>query len=188
MPRSDLTKINKPDFPDRIWRAAWTVVWYLLFKITPIPMHRWRCFLLRLFGADISSTARPYPSARIWAPWNLTMEDGSCLGSESDCYNVAHVILSRNCIVSQKAYLCTASHDIRDPGFPLTGAPIIIGEGAWVASAAFVGPGVTIGDSAVVAACAVVSRSVEPSAIVAGNPADRIGTRTDVALPVASTQ
>lgn len=180
-----LERIAPPDLSDRVRRLAWHIFWLLFFRTSPVSLHAWRCAVLRLWGARIGARVHPYPSARIWAPWKLTMEDGSCLGANSDCYNVAPVTLGRDCVVSQKTYLCTASHDIRDPGFPLTGAPIIVGERAWVAAGAFVGPGVTIGNSAVVAACAVVSRSVEPSAIVAGNPADRIGTRPDLALAVA---
>lgn len=180
-----LERIPPPDLSDRLRRISWQLFWLLFFRMSPVPLHAWRCFVLRLWGAKVGSGVHPYPSARIWAPWNLTMEDGSCLGAQSDCYNVAPVTLGRNCVVSQKAYLCTASHDIRDAGFPLTGAPITVGEGAWVAAAAFIGPGVSIGACAVVAACAVVSRAVEPFAIVAGNPAERIGTRPDLTSTAA---
>lgn len=180
-----LERIEPPDLKDRLRRLTWQMFWLLFFRMSPVPLHAWRRFVLRCWGAKVGSRVHPYPSAKIWAPWNLTMEDGSCLGAQSDCYNVAHVTLGRNCVVSQKAYLCTASHDIRDPGFTLTGAPITVGEGAWVAAAAFVGPGVGIGDRAVVAACAVVSRAVESNSIVAGNPADRIGTRPE-STPMAT--
>ncbi len=169
--------IPPPGLGDRLRRLAWQACWALLYRLSPTPLHGWRRFLLRLWGARVERRAHPYPSARIWAPWNLVMEEGSCLGPESDCYNVAEVRLGKNSIISQKAYLCTASHDIRDPAFPLTGAAILIGAEAWVAAGAFVGPDVSIGERAVAAACAVVSKSVEPAAIVAGNPAKTIGRR-----------
>jgi putative colanic acid biosynthesis acetyltransferase WcaF len=86
-------------------------------------------------------------------------------------------------VVSQKAYLCTASHDVDDPAFPLVGAPITIGSGAWVAAAAFVGPGVTVGEGAVLGACAVVSRDVEPRAIMVGNPAQFVRWRQSGEAP-----
>lgn len=174
-----LSLVPPPDFGDRLRRAAWTLVWSLLFRPSPVPLHGWRRFLLRCFGARVGARAHPYPSARIWAPWNLVMEEGSCLGLESDTYNVAPVHLGRWSIVSQKAYLCTASHDIRNPGFRLTGAPIHIGEHAWVAAASFIGPGVTLGRGAVAGACAVVTRDVPPRAIVAGNPAEIVGETSD---------
>ncbi len=127
--------------------------------------------MLRLFGADIEEGAHPYPSARIWAPWNLTMEEGSCLGDYVRCYSVDRVILEPHATVSQYSYLCTASHDYRVEGMPLITAPITIGRYAWVAADAFIGPGVIVGERAVVGARASVFRNVDPWTVVGGNPA-----------------
>jgi putative colanic acid biosynthesis acetyltransferase WcaF len=166
----------------KLARLAWGAAWLLLYRPTPNPLHGWRCFVLRVFGAQIAKGAHPYPSARIWAPWNLTMASGSCIGPQAEVYNVARVTLGEQAIVSQKSYLCTAGHDIREPDLPLTAAPIVIGNRAWVAASAFVGPGVAIGEGAVVAACAVVIRNVAANAIVGGNPAKVIGDSAIVRL------
>lgn len=178
-----LERIPPPDLRNRLARVAWQIVWMLLYRPTPNLLHGWRCWLLRRFGATIGQRAHPYPAARIWAPWNLVMEADACLGNEADCYNVARVVLRRGCIVSQKAYLCTASHDATDPAFPLTGAPIEIGDHAWVAAAAFVGPGVTLEAGAIVAAQAVVIRDVQAGSVVAGNPARVVSERGRVVPP-----
>jgi putative colanic acid biosynthesis acetyltransferase WcaF len=172
-----LERIRAPGSSDKWRRALWQLAWLLLYRPTPNQLHAWRRFLLRRFGATVEAGAHPYPKARIWAPWNLVMEANSCLGNESDCYNVAPVILRRDCIVSQKAYLCTGSHDLSDADFALNGDRIEIGESAWVAAAAFVGPGVTMGARSVAAAGAVVTRDVEPDRIVGGNPARVIAVR-----------
>src|SRR5207245_1084102 len=137
----------------------------------------WRRFLLRCFGARVGAGARPYPRARVWAPWNLVMDEQSCLANDVDCYCVDRIELGRGAIVSQYAYLCSASHDFRSPDFDLVTAPIRIGEDAWVAARAFIGPGVSIGPRAVVAACSVVVRDVASEAVVAGNPARIVGWR-----------
>ena len=126
---------------------------------------------MQLFGAQISKGAHPYPSARILAPWNLIMEEGSCLGDHVDCYSVDRVILEAYATVSQYSFLCTASHDYTHPNRPIITAPIRIGQRAWVAADAFIGPGVTIGEEAVVGARASVFRNVEPRTVVGGNPA-----------------
>lgn len=170
-----LERMTPPNLRDKLRRALWTLAWLVLYRPTPNQAHVWRRMVLRAFGAKVGAAAHPYPSARIWAPWNLTMEADSCLGNESDCYNVAPVVLRTRAIVSQKAYLCTASHDIGDDAFALTGERIEIGPYAWIAAAAFVGPGVHVGAGAVVAACAVAVKDVPAGAVVAGNPARVVG-------------
>ena len=167
---------NVPRF-DKLRRSIWGVVQRTLYRMSPTPLHAWRRFLLRSFGARIDGTALPYPNARIWAPWNLTMERWSCLADDSDCYTVAPIMLEQYAIVSQYAHLCSATHDFRSPAFELMARPIRIGEYAWVAAGAFVGPGVTVGDGAVVGARACVVKDVKPWTVVAGNPAREIGTR-----------
>lgn len=104
------------------------------------------------------------------------MGEGSCLGDYVDCYAVDQVILEPHATVSQYAFLCTASHDYRFSDMPVISSPIRIGRRAWVAADAFVGPGVTIGEGAVVGARASVFRNVDPWTVVGGNPARMIKT------------
>jgi putative colanic acid biosynthesis acetyltransferase WcaF len=133
--------------------------------------------LLRAFGASIGEAAKPYPSARIWAPWNLVMEDGSCLGPFVDCYCMATITLERNAIVSQYSYLCAGTHGTEGLDLPLVVAPIRIGENAWVAADVFVGPGVSIGDRSVVGARSTVLEDIPAGVIAAGYPARVIRNR-----------
>lgn len=169
--RPVLLRAPQPDVWCKVRRLIWTVVWALLYRWSPVPLHSWRRLLLRAFGAAVGKRAHPYPTSRIWAPWNLTMGDRSCLGPGVDCYSTASVVLRADAVVSQKTYLCTAGHDIREPKFPLVVGAITIEEGAWVAADAFIGPGVTIGQEAVVGARACVFRDVPARAVVGGNPA-----------------
>jgi putative colanic acid biosynthesis acetyltransferase WcaF len=132
---------------------------------------------LRAFGARIGSRVAIYPSATIWAPWDVTIEDGATIGGGATIYNVDRVTIGKFAVVSQGAHLCTASHAHDTAAFELVTAPICLEEDAWVAAEAFVGPGVTISRGAVVAARAVVVRNVDERAIVAGNPARAVGRR-----------
>ena len=163
---------------NRAARALWGAVYTLFFRPTPRPLHAWRCLLLRLFGAKLGKGVRVYASARIWGPWNLSMGDHSILGDHADCYCVDRVDIGAHSIVSQYAFLCTATHDIDTPSFPLVTKPIRIEPQAWVAADAFVGPGVTIGRGAVVGARASVFRDVAPWDVVGGNPAKVLRKRT----------
>ncbi|MBV5329444.1 MAG: putative colanic acid biosynthesis acetyltransferase [Chlorobium sp.] len=162
---------------NKIARAVWHVVWLLFFRPTPRLMHFWRCWLLRLFGAKLGKSLRMYPTARVWAPWNLEMDDHSCLGDYVDCYCVDKIHIGEHSTVSQYGFLCSASRDYTDALMPLVVAPIIIGKRVWVTAGVFVGPGVSIGDGAVVAARSVVVKDVEPWDVVAGNPARVIKKR-----------
>ena len=159
-------------------RALWGLVWVVLFRPTPRPLHGWRVLLLRAFGAKIGLRVRVYQSVRIWAPWNLTMEDDSCLGDDVDCYCVGNIHLEKRAVVSQYCFLCTATHDYFRRQHPLQTAPIRICADAWITAKALIGPGVTVGAGAVVGAGSVVMRDVEPLAVVAGNPARQVKRRT----------
>lgn len=106
------------------------------------------------------------------------MGEYSHLGTDVDCYCVAPVCIGAHAMVSPYSYLCAASRDYTHWHMPLISAPIVIGDGAWVAAVdVFIGLGVTIGEGAVVGARSSVFRSVEPWTVVAGSPARFMKTR-----------
>ena len=162
---------------NKLGRILWSIVWTLLYRPTPRFMHGWRRFLLRVFGARIGQGTFPYPSAKIWAPWNLEMGDHSSLGDQVDCYCVDRIRIGSNTTISKYSFLCTASHDYEDPLMPLITAPITIGNGAWITTDVYVGPGVTVGEGAVVGTRSSVFTDVAPWTVVAGTPARFIKRR-----------
>lgn len=156
----------------------WNAVYWILFRPAIGPLfYKWRIFILRCFGGDVDWSAHIYASAKIWAPWNLIMRQNSCIASFVDCYNVDRIVIGESSVISQKVYLCTASHDITDPFHPLITAPIVVEDQVWIAADAFVGMGVTVGEGAVVGARAAVFKDVAPWTIVGGNPAKFIKKR-----------
>ena len=161
----------------RLIRLAWAVVWNGLGIWTPVLFQGWRRLLLRLFGAKMHSTAKVYPGTKVWYPPNLEMGEHACLGPNVNCYCMASVSLGAYALVSQSAHLCAGTHDIDDPHFQLIAKPIRIGAGAWVAAEAFVGPGVTIGDRAVLGARGVLFRDLPEGQVAAGNPASILRAR-----------
>lgn len=163
---------------NRMFRAVWQIAWLLLAAWTPPPLHGWRRLVLRAFGAQVGRGTRLYGSTRVWFPPNLELGDQVLIGPRVNCYNQGHIRIGARTIVSQGAHLCASSHDIRDPDFQLVLRPIAIGANVWVAAEAFVGPGVTIGDGAVVGARAVLLRDAAPDGVYSGNPAVRIKGRT----------
>ena len=170
---------NRHSLASKLVRVAWTLTWILFFRVTPRGnlFRPWRIALLKLFGANVKWSSNVLPSCRVWLPSNLTMGDYACLSADVDCYTVAPIILGDQATVSQGVKLCTASHDITSKTMELVSAPIVIGANAWVAGWSIVLPGVTVGEGAVVAAGAVVTKDVSPWAVVGGNPAKFIKKR-----------
>lgn len=164
----------------RLFRAAWIVAWALLAAWTPPPLHGWRCFVLRCFGARVGRGVRIYSSASIWYPPHLALEDGAVVGWRTVIYCHAEVRLGRNAVVSQYAHLIAATHDVDAPGFPLVARPIHIGAEAWVAARAIVGPGVTLGTGAVLGAGGIAFSDIPDWAIYVGNPARLLRKRAAV--------
>jgi putative colanic acid biosynthesis acetyltransferase WcaF len=177
MGMNNLTRLDSPSRADKLRRLAWLCVQSTVFRWSPVPMHAFRCSILRCFGARIEAPSNVYPTAVIWAPWNLEMKAGSCLGPRVVCYSVGPITLNAYALVSQGAHLCAATHDYRDPTFPLLVGAIEIGEKAWIAADAFIGPGVHVGALAIVGARAVVVRDVGPADVVVGNPIRVVGKR-----------
>lgn len=143
-----------------------------LFRWSPEKLHAWRAGLLRVFGADIPEPGRVvvFPTARIHFPWRLRLEPRAMIGREVIVYNLAPITLRRGANVSQRCHLCAGTHDYRRWDLPLVAKPIVIGENVWVAADVFVGPGVTIGELAVVGARSVVVRDLPPRMVCVGHP------------------
>ena len=157
-------------------RVLWGVA-LPFFRFSPRPCFGWRRFLLRAFGARVGREVNIYPSARIYLPWNLEIGDWSAVGEWALIYNLGAVRIGERVTISQRVHLCAGTHDYRNPAMPLLKPPIALDDQSWICADAFIGPGVTVGEGAVVGACAVVMKDVEPWKVVAGNPAREVKDR-----------
>lgn len=163
---------------NKLHRLWWRIMCAIFYRPFAGPIFKqWRCFFLRLFGAKIGKKCAISASAKIWAPWNLSVGNVVAIGPRVNIYNPGKVYIKDKVTISQDATLCTASHNISHRDNPLIVSPIHIDSFSWVAADAFVGPGVTIGEGAVVGARAAVFKDVEPWTVVGGNPAKFIKKR-----------
>jgi putative colanic acid biosynthesis acetyltransferase WcaF len=163
---------------NRLSRVLWGIVAALLFHPSPRPMHRWRSFLLRIFGAKVGSGVHVYPGTKIWAPWNLELADECGIAKGAILYSQGRITIGRRAVVSQGAHLVTGTHDYSTAGFPLVTMPIYVGDHAWIAAEAFVHPGVIIGEGCVIGARSVVTRSMPGWTVCSGHPCEPIKTRS----------
>lgn len=160
----------------QIMRVLWGAG-KIVFRAMPRPLYAPRRFLLRCFGATVGKNVNIANSASIYFPWNLEIADWSSIGERAQIYNLGKITIGERSTISQGAHLCAGTHDFSDPATPLQKPPIMISNQAWICADAFVGPGIAVGEGAVVGARAVVMKDVEPWAVVAGNPARFIKTR-----------
>jgi putative colanic acid biosynthesis acetyltransferase WcaF len=172
-------------FRDRLRRLNWNICWAILYRTSPRPLHSWRSFLLRMFGAQMGPNCHFYPKSKVWAPWNLICADQVTAGDGVEIYNPAPITLGSHAILSQEAYLCGATHDYDDPAFPLIAYAMTIGPYAWVCARASVAPGVNVGEGAVLGLGSVATRTLEAWTVYAGVPAVKVKDRKQ--FPVGSS-
>lgn len=153
-------------------RWLWAFVQATVFRWSPRPWHGFRTRLLKLFGADIPAPGEVvvFPTVQITYPWKLTLAPRAMVGRHVRIYNLAHVTLHYGANISQHTYLCAGTHDYTQWSMPLDARPIVIGPNAWLGAEVFVGPGVTIGELAVIGARAVVVKDQPARMVCAGHP------------------
>lgn len=88
------------------------------------------------------------------------------------------ITIGNNVSLSMGVWIWTMEHDPQDSYYQAKGGPVVIEDYAWISCRVVILPGVTIGQGAVVAAGAVVTKDVPPYEIVGGVPAKVIGERT----------
>ena len=169
----DLSKFNNEAF-SRGAPAAKELLWRMLqqgfFNLEWITAYGLKNRLLRGLGAKVAPGVVVKPKARITFPWKLSVGDNSWIGEEAWLLNLDRIEIGANVCISQRAFLCTGSHNWSKESFDLITQPIVIGDGAWICADVFIGPGVTVGENSVVTAGSVVNKDLPPNMICSGNP------------------
>lgn len=162
-------------------QRLWSVVQCTVFRFSPPRAHAFRARLLRFFGADVPAPEQVvvFASARVFFPWKLRLEPRTMIGRQVNIYNLGAVTLRRGANLAQGVHLCAGTHDFTRWSMPLLTAPIEVGPNAWIAAEVFVGPGVTIGELAVIGARSVVVRDQPARMVCAGHPCRPLHPRPD---------
>lgn len=158
-------------------RILWAIVGGIFFRYSPRPLHSWRIFLLRCFGAKVGKGVLIFPLVKVWAPWNLELRYECVIANRVNLYSQGKITIGCQAIISQGTHICAGTHDYNKSDFPLITSPILIDDQAWIAAEAFIHPGVTIGKGAVVGARSVVTKDMPEWMVCAGHPCKPIKPR-----------
>lgn len=158
-------------------RALWFFVGLPILRSHVIPFSGLRVWLLRLFGARIGSGVVVKVGVNVKYPWHLHVGNDTWLGEDCWIDSLTTVRIGSDCCVSQGAYLCTGNHDWTDPAFGLLIAPVTMEDGSWAGARSMLLPGAVLREGAVVGAGSVISGTVPPFEVFAGNPAEFVRKR-----------
>ena len=131
-----------------------------------------RDLLSRLFGYKVDSTLRVFPP--FYTDFGKNIHIGQRVFINACCHFQDHggIFIGDDCQIGHNVVFATLNHGLdpkdRKSTYP---APIVLARNVWIGANATILQGVKIGDNAVVAAGAVVTKEVEPNTIVGGIPA-----------------
>ena len=155
----------------------WWFTDFFFFQLSPQIMYGWRRFLLRLFGAKIGKNVIIRSSVTITYPWKVSIGNYSWIGDNAELYSLGEIEIGNNVVISQKSYLCAASHDYAKEDFPIYAQKIIIEDECWLATDVYVAPGITIGKGTVVGARSSVFKDLPGGKVCVGSPVKMIKDR-----------
>ena len=160
------------------WRFAITL--YLANRwIAWFPCHGVREALWRgLLRVDLAPGSSIHMGCRLTTIGGVTIGAGTTIDQGALLDGRGGLTIGRGVATGPDVCLLTADHDPQSSTFEGRLAPITIGDRAWLGTRAMVLPGVSVGEGAVIAAGAVVTKDVAPYTIVGGVPARVIGERS----------
>jgi putative colanic acid biosynthesis acetyltransferase WcaF len=161
----------------KLRELLWLLVSLVLFQLCPLGLSPLKRAVLRAFGAKVGAGVVIKPQVKITFPWKLAIGDHVWLGEECWLLNLDRIIIGNHVCISQRAFLCTGSHDHSTVAFDLITKPIVLKDGCWIGAGAWVGPGVTVGRDSILSAGSVATKNLEPAGIYRGNPAGLVRPR-----------
>lgn len=155
---------------------------FALFQIAKIPSCHFRKLLYKGLGVKMGKNVSIHFRAELRAPEKLSLGDGTIIGDNAILDARRCLTIGRNVNLSSNVSIYTLQHDHRDPYFGLPSEDklklsVEIDDRAWLGANVIVLPGVHIGECAVCCAGCVVTKDVEPFAVVAGIPARKENER-----------
>lgn len=142
------------------------------YLINCVPFHAVR---LKFYGSvmdfSLGNGSAILMGCTFDAKGGLQLGEGSVINSRCRLDTRGGITIGNGVSISDEVIILTSDHDMECPIFSGRNRQVEIGDHVWVGTRATILPGVRIGSGAVVAAGAVVTKDVDPQAVVAGVPA-----------------
>lgn len=165
---------------EKCGRLLWGLVEMTVFRYSFPTWYGFRNMLLRLFGATVGAKTGVKRTAHFECPWNFTCGESCAVGEYAIIYALGPITLGNRVSIGQYSHLCAGAHDMNHPALPLLRPPIVLEDDAWLMADAFVGPGVTMREGALLGARSSAFRDLDPWGVYVGTPARRIKDRPRV--------
>lgn len=160
-----------------VGRLYYGLSFLMLRYVMQVPVRALRHGILRLLGMQLGDGSVIFMGSEIRSPAKIIIGCRSIVGHGCVLDGRGGLRIGSDVNLSSNAMVWTAQHDPQSPHFETRFAPVVINDRAWISCRTVILPGVTIGEGAVVAAGAVVTKSVESYTLVGGIPARPIGKR-----------
>ena len=151
--------------------------WWLNVIMCYFPSVHVRRLSLRIAGMKIPKNTRFFESVHVRNPKGIIMGEGCSIGTRVLLDGRKGLHVGKSVVFGYECIVWSLNHDYNDVNFCTKGAPVTIGDYAWICSRSIILPVIHIGEGAVVASGAIVTKDVPPYAIVAGIPAKIVGKR-----------
>jgi len=130
-----------------------------------------------LFGYQVDDSFRCFPPFYTDFGKNITVGKNVFINSGCNFQDQGGIVIGDGCLIGHQVVFATINHDFSpEKRGHMHLAPIVLGNNVWIGAHATILQGVTIGDGAIIAAGAVVTKDVPANIVVAGIPAKRIKT------------
>ncbi|PPA70591.1 sugar O-acetyltransferase [Jeotgalibacillus proteolyticus] len=147
-----------------------------LNDLSPLEEQKRERLVKEIFGS-VGKSVYIEPPFRCDYGYNIHVGDNFYANFDCVILDVCEVRFGSNCMLAPGVHIYTATHpldpDERNSGLEY-GKPVTFGDNVWIGGRAVINPGVTVGNNAVIASGAIVTKDVPDNVVVAGNPARMI--------------
>lgn len=155
---------------------------HVLFELTYpfvfwLPIRIVRYSYLKLFIKHLGRDVFIGRNIDVREPWNIVIGDNCVINKNVVLDGRGGLVIGSNVDIAQEVNIWSEQHDYNDDYHVLQKKKVVVHDFVWIASRATVLPGVTLGEGAVVACGAVVTKNINTMVVVGGVPAKEIGER-----------